>query len=164
MLSLYITLLLVLLGLIIRFPVSSVIELKQFRRKKFYWDLWSEQLPTRLLYRADKKISHEQNLQCDFCGSERIFSRREQELPSEVSFGIFQNNSLGSIAYESFRCSGCGTELCRESSFGSMSVSQEMQQRGGKMSLQFRDKVKSCLLYTSPSPRDYAASRMPSSA
>ena len=27
-----------------------------------------------------------------------------------------------------------------------------------------RGKVKNCLLYTSPSPRDYAASRMPSSA
>ena len=27
-----------------------------------------------------------------------------------------------------------------------------------------KDKLKSCLLYTSPSPRDYAASRMPSSA
>ena len=27
-----------------------------------------------------------------------------------------------------------------------------------------RDKHKICLLYTSPSPRDYAASRMPSSA
>ena len=26
------------------------------------------------------------------------------------------------------------------------------------------DAVNSCLLYTSPSPRDYAASRMPSSA
>ena len=26
------------------------------------------------------------------------------------------------------------------------------------------DKVTDCLLYTSPSPRDYAASRMPSSA
>ena len=26
------------------------------------------------------------------------------------------------------------------------------------------ERVKSCLLYTSPSPRDYAASRMPSSA
>ena len=28
----------------------------------------------------------------------------------------------------------------------------------------FLDAVKACLLYTSPSPRDYAASRMPSSA
>ncbi|MDR9925410.1 hypothetical protein PSS62_26275, partial [Enterobacter hormaechei subsp. xiangfangensis] len=27
-----------------------------------------------------------------------------------------------------------------------------------------KDKAESCLLYTSPSPRDYAASRMPSSA
>ena len=27
-----------------------------------------------------------------------------------------------------------------------------------------RHKIKTCLLYTSPSPRDYAASRMPSSA
>ena len=28
----------------------------------------------------------------------------------------------------------------------------------------YGDEVKFCLLYTSPSPRDYAASRMPSSA
>ena len=28
----------------------------------------------------------------------------------------------------------------------------------------YREIVKFCLLYTSPSPRDYAASRMPSSA
>ena len=28
----------------------------------------------------------------------------------------------------------------------------------------FREQILNCLLYTSPSPRDYAASRMPSSA
>ena len=33
-----------------------------------------------------------------------------------------------------------------------------------KRELQIRDVMTSCLLYTSPSPRDYAASRMPSSA
>ena len=31
-------------------------------------------------------------------------------------------------------------------------------------SIKFTDKSTTCLLYTSPSPRDYAASRMPSSA
>ena len=34
------------------------------------------------------------------------------------------------------------------------------QKKFGEM----KDKEDSCLLYTSPSPRDYAASRMPSSA
>ena len=33
-----------------------------------------------------------------------------------------------------------------------------------KGTINFQDKPVSCLLYTSPSPRDYAASRMPSSA
>ena len=32
------------------------------------------------------------------------------------------------------------------------------------MQIVYDDQVKDCLLYTSPSPRDYAASRMPSSA
>ena len=30
--------------------------------------------------------------------------------------------------------------------------------------VQYHSDIRSCLLYTSPSPRDYAASRMPSSA
>ena len=36
--------------------------------------------------------------------------------------------------------------------------------RGSKWKLLYKEIFKSCLLYTSPSPRDYAASRMPSSA
>ncbi|GAB5776307.1 hypothetical protein JMUB7520_27460 [Staphylococcus aureus] len=39
----------------------------------------------------------------------------------------------------------------------------EQKKRIAKI-LEIKEEVKSCLLYTSPSPRDYAASRMPSSA
>ena len=37
-------------------------------------------------------------------------------------------------------------------------IRQQFQQMG------YRSDIRTCLLYTSPSPRDYAASRMPSSA
>ena len=50
---------------------------------------------------------------------------------------------------------GCSGRLSRRSS---RSITSLQQGRSGRLSR------RACLLYTSPSPRDYAASRMPSSA
>ena len=45
-------------------------------------------------------------------------------------------------------------------------ISQKLAEAGAELAFAYLGDAlkKSCLLYTSPSPRDYAASRMPSSA
>ena len=47
---------------------------------------------------------------------------------------------------------------------GDQRVMRLVLQPGWKWSQDIKPTVGTCLLYTSPSPRDYAASRMPSSA
>ena len=44
------------------------------------------------------------------------------------------------------------------------STTDESQTESLRKCIQEREEIKSCLLYTSPSPRDYGTSRMPSSA
>ena len=60
-------------------------------------------------------------------------------------------------------------ELREKSGAGMMDCKKALQENNGDIEaatdwLRSKGLSKACLLYTSPSPRDYAASRMPSSA
>ena len=61
------------------------------------------------------------------------------------------------IAYDLNDISYCHCDQCRKMTGHFMAASQVSRDN-------IKIKGKICLLYTSPSPRDYAASRMPSSA
>ena len=63
-------------------------------------------------------------------------------------YNIFVNNSSSPFGYNHFAGTGSGEYGLGQTHIATVS--------GGDTTI--------CLLYTSPSPRDYAASRMPSSA
>ena len=57
-----------------------------------------------------------------------------------------------------------GTAILSERDLAGLADAHDELDRVCKELLQRRPEIRTCLLYTSPSPRDYAASRMPSSA
>ena len=60
-------------------------------------------------------------------------------------------------AVNAYRCRGCGTEVCMTHRFPDKHACDDRKRANGRTST-------TCLLYTSPSPRDRQKSRMPSSA
>ena len=59
-------------------------------------------------------------------------------------------------AYEVYKAAGSFRKAAKELGIDRLTVSKRVKQ--------FEETVNSCLLYTSPSPRDRTRSRMPSSA
>ena len=75
-----------------------------------------------------------------------------------VAFSIF----LGDLAGQVFTLFIL-TVAAAEAAIG-LAIIVVYFRNSGTIRVEEIDKLKGCLLYTSPSPRDYAASRMPSSA
>ena len=73
----------------------------------------------------------------------------------DYSYDLYNNESLqkGLATYINY-CYGCHS--LKYSRWGRIAADLEIPE--------FRDQLLSCLLYTSPSPRDLSTSRMPSSA
>ena len=78
------------------------------------------------------------------------------EVASQASPPVCRIMDFGKYVYEQQKKS--------KDSKGSSSKTKEVKFRPRVDVHDFMTKLRRCLLYTSPSPRDYAASRMPSSA
>ena len=105
-------------------------------------------IPTQL---ADNDVIHVDNLSVRFAGAERTV-----DAVKNLSFHVGRGETLAIVGE-----SGSGKSVT------SLALMRLVEYGGGRIidgSMTLRRRDGSCLLYTSPSPRDGLLSRMPSSA
>lgn len=102
------------LFLITILPLKNWLEIKRIRKKELRWMKWLNEKPTKAEYCAKYKQNPDK-IECDFCGANRQLPSLEMVMTSKPKFGILNNKFDKYTHFKTYICSGCGTELYRES-------------------------------------------------
>jgi hypothetical protein len=102
-----------LLLFLLAFPFRNWLHVRGEKKKKLLWEKWLIEKPTKEEY-CSRGTENTDVIQCNFCSSSRVFPGLEIGVVERLSYGFFQNSSLGLIHYKTYICSGCGSHLYRE--------------------------------------------------
>jgi hypothetical protein len=96
------------------FPLKNWLEIKKVKSKELRWINWLNEKPSKVEYCAKYKQNPDK-IECDFCGASRQLPSLEMVMTSRPKFGLLNNQFDKYIHFKTYICSGCGTELYRES-------------------------------------------------
>jgi hypothetical protein len=100
--------------LIASLPLKNWLEIKIAQKKEWHWKRWLEEKPNKAEYCKINNLQAD-NIQCNFCGASRQLPSLKTVIQTNLKFGIFNNRFDKNRYFKAHICSGCGTELFRES-------------------------------------------------
>ena len=98
---------------LLAFPFRNWLHVRGEKKKMLHWEKWFLEKPTKEEF-CSRATENTNFIQCNFCGSSRVFPGPEIGVVERLSYGFFQNTSQGYIHYKTYICAGCSSHLYRE--------------------------------------------------